>query len=333
MAQPLRILVAGAGLFGREHLERLVRRGDVQVAGIADPSPDALAAVRSRYGLAGLYSDAREMLQRVPADGLIVATPASTHVDLTLQALSRGMSVLLEKPVASAPAEVRRLAEAEARSGRRVLPGHVLRFSKDHQRAADLVASGAIGRVLYFNSRRYRDESHAVRYRDVDPVLMTMIHDIDLALWFAGARFRSAHAHRHPAGSYRSMTAATCLAANGVVCDLRTTWTFGAGDQPPDKVEVVGERGSVELEMGRSLVLFAGSRQEIDVVAEDDALANEQAHFLDCVRDPLCRPKLGLEDALNGLLLADALLRSLALGRSVDVETDTGWRADATPIQ
>ena len=41
------------------------------------------------------------------------------------------------------------------------------------------------------NSRRYRDDSHAVRYPDDDPVLMTLIHDIDIAQWVTGSDFHS----------------------------------------------------------------------------------------------------------------------------------------------
>jgi predicted dehydrogenase len=313
-------LVAGAGLFGREHLDRLAKRADVQVAAVADPSREALDAVRTRSTAAELFGNAAEMLERVQADGVIVATPSATHFDLTEQALSRGMAVLLEKPVASGLDEAQCLVEAAKRSGKLVLPGHVLRFSKDHQRVAEIIASGAIGRPLYINSRRYRDESHAIRYSDADPILMTMIHDIDLALWFAGAPFRSAWAHRQPSAGFRSMTAATCITQNGIICNLRTAWTFGSGDEPPDRLEIVGDRGSVELEPGRSFVQFAGgSKREIPLGAEDDALANEQTHFIECLRDPSHKPALTLEDAFHGLRLAGALFKSIETGRCIEL--------------
>jgi predicted dehydrogenase len=316
-ARPLRILLAGAGLFGREHLDRLVKLSDVEVVGIADPSNDARDRIANGYGFGNLFADALEMLERVPSDGAIIATPSATHVDLTLKALERGMSVLLEKPVAPSPLLADRLATAAA--GRLVLPGHVLRFSKDHQRLAEIVASGTIGRPIHVNSRRYRDDSHALRYSDVDPVFMTLIHDIDLALWLAGAPLRSAQAHRVP-DSFRSMTVATGITRSGVICDLRTAWTFPSGDLPVDRVEVVGERGSVELELGRTLSLFHdGRRQEIPLEIADDALANEQLHFIECIRNSACKPVLTLHDAAAGLRVAEALLQSIDIGHSVEI--------------
>src|SRR5262249_3954050 len=152
------------------------------------------------------------------------------------------------------------LVAAAQRSTGFVLPGHVLRFSLDHQRLVEIVRSGLIGEVLYVNSRRYRDVSHVVRYADADPIYTTLVHDIDLAHWIARSRFRSVRARRAGA-DYRSLTAVSATTATGVVCDLRTAWTFPGGELPPDRLEAVGEHGSVELVVGRALAVYAEGRR------------------------------------------------------------------------
>ena len=316
----VRVVVAGAGAFGREHLDRLAARSDVRIVGVADPSPAALAQAAQRYGVAQCTETPQSLIDRVAADALIVASPSATHVEVAMLAIARGLGVLVEKPVAPNAALAARIAEAAERKGGFVLPGHVLRFSKDHQRLVDIVRSGQIGALRYVNSRRYRDDTHAVRYRDVDPVLMTMIHDIDLALWIAGSPFRMVRARRAGDDPFRSLTVASVATESGVICDLRTTWTFSGEALPPDRVEGVGDQGSVELEVGRPLRLYADGRMaEIPLVAGDDMLANEHDHFLDCVRERTAKPALTLDDALNGLKLADAILESLRLGREVGV--------------
>jgi predicted dehydrogenase len=55
---------------------------------------------------------------------------------------------------------------------------------------------------------------------------MTLIHEIDLAQWITGSDFRAA-------------------TTAGVICDLRTAWTFKVGAKLADRLEVVGDRGSV----------------------------------------------------------------------------------------
>ncbi|HET6156976.1 MAG TPA: Gfo/Idh/MocA family oxidoreductase [Dongiaceae bacterium] len=316
----LRILVAGVGAFGREHLDRLTARQDVQVVGAADPDPTARTLVSDRYAVAHCEESALQMLQQVSADAIVVATPAASHVEIALQALEQGISVLLEKPVAPDLASASRLADVAARSKARLLPGHVLRFSRDHQKLVEVVQSGRIGRVRYVNSRRYRGEDHAVRYSDVDPVLMTMIHDIDLALWVTQSPFRSARAWRPDTGGFRSITIANAVTTSGVSCDLRAAWTFVDGPLPPDRLEVVGERGSIELEAGQSLFLYAdGQKTELSLEAGDDPLANELDAFVSYVRDSRQTPALSIDDAVKGMVLADAVMKSLRLDRAVDL--------------
>ena len=317
-SSPIRVLVAGVGAFGKEHLSRLAMRSEVKVAGVADTNASALESIGSGLGVVERLADPLRLIDEVEADAIIVATPAVSHIEICLRALSRNLAVLLEKPVApSARSAVPLLAAGRGSAGF-VLPGHVLRFSQDHVRMVEIVRSGRIGRVIYVNSRRYRDDSHAVRYPDTDPVLMTLIHDIDLAQWVTGSDFRSVLARRSEGVGYRSMTAVSATTTTGIICDLRTAWTFADGDLPPDRVEVVGDRGSVELVVGVALDVYAEGRDTSYPAAEgDDPLRNEQDHFLACVRDRSQTPTLDLSQAVAGLKLADAAIESLRLSREI----------------
>ena len=114
------------------------------------------------------------------------------------------------------------------------------------------------------------------------------------------------------------MTAVSAISATGVICDLRTAWTFSDGDLPPDRVEVVGDRGSVELIVGAALDVYADGRLTSSPADQgDDPLRGEHDHFLACVRDRSTAPALDLRHALIGLKLADAAIESLRLGREI----------------
>jgi predicted dehydrogenase len=311
-SRPLHLLLAGLGAFGKEHLSRLTERSDVKVVGVADANPAVLEPIRATLGVVECLTDPLQLIDVVEADAIIVATPAASHVEISVHALSRNLPVLLEKPVApSARSAVPLLAAARSSAGF-IMPGHVLRFSQAHVQMVETVCSGRIGKVLYVNSRRYRDDSHAVRYPDDDPVLMTLIHDIDIAQWVTGSDFHSIVARRSEGVGYRSMTAMSATSATGVICVLRTAWTFTDGELPPDRVEVVGNRGSVELTVGAGLDVYAeGQRTHYPKASEDDPLRNEHDHFLACVRDRSRTPALTLSQALVGLKLADAAIASL----------------------
>jgi predicted dehydrogenase len=314
-SRPLRLLLAGLGTFGKEHLGRLTERSDVKVVGVADANPAALEPIRATLGAAECLTDPLQLIDAVEADAIIVATPAVSHVEISVRALAKNLPVLLEKPVAPSARSAGPLLEAARSSAGFIIPGHVLRFSQDHVRMVETVRSGRIGEVIYVNSRRYRDDNHAVRYPDTDPVLMTLIHDIDIAQWVTGSDFHSVVGRRSEGVGYRSMTAVSATTATGVICDLRTAWTFTNGEAPPDRVEVVGDRGSVELTVGAGLDVYAdGRRTSYPAAGTDDPLRNEQDHFLACVRDRSAAPALTLSQALVGLKLADAAIESLQRG-------------------
>ena len=314
--KPLRIAVAGAGAFGREHLAVLARRDDVAIAGVADIRPDATDAAMRDFGAERDFVDAVAMIEAVQPDGLVVASPGHTHVAIATAALARGIPVLLEKPVGLSAADADALIAAERRSTAFVLPGHVLRFSEPYRRVVEIVRSGAIGGVLSVSARNHRDEGHAARYPDIDPVLMTMVHDIDFILWVTGGALEAVLALRRPAGTARSETIVTGWDDAGAIWHISNAWTLPVPDGAPDRVEIVGDRGSVEMDLGIAIRVFGANAREIDLrdAPPDDMLAVEIEAFLTGVRAGRHPGIVTLADARNGLAAADAIARSLATG-------------------
>lgn len=312
----VRLALAGAGLFGEEHLRVMAGMDRVEIVSIADRNPVAAERAAQRYSAGDWGTDIIALLERGKPDGLIIATPGHTHVPLARQALQLGIPVLVEKPVGMIAAEAAILAEMDVRGPGFVLPGHVLRFSKPHRMIADIVHSGEIGRVLSLSARRYRDDSHAVRYPDIDPVMMTMIHDIDLALWMAGTSVREVLALRSPSNEQRSQTLVSACDRNGAAWTLATAWTFATDATPPDRLEIVGERGGIDFETGAFLRQYGPRIREIDLAkAEpDDPLHSEVSYFVDCIRSGRRPEVVTPQDAHAGLMIAEAALASLRAG-------------------
>jgi len=318
MTDKLRIGVAGAGAFGREHLRRLAAMPDVEIAGIADIDLAAARAAAQLYGVAEVGDDAMGQIHLLDLDGVVIATPGDTHLEIALDAIELGVAALVEKPVAM-NAEDAALLEREFSESRAFgLPGHVLRFSAHHRLLYEIVHSGEIGPILSFMSRRHRDETHASRYASVDPVLMTMIHDIDLGLWMTGAGLAEATALRRPAGIARSDTMAMGLGKNGAIWQLHAAWTFPGTEPPQDRVEIVGERGGVELEAGSHIRQYGAKNRVIDLKPmPEDPLAAELRYFADCIRKREAPRVVTLQDARAGLEIADAIRASLKRGERI----------------
>jgi len=179
----------------------------------------------------------------------------------------------------------------------------------------EIIRSDRIGEVIYVNSRRYRDDEHAVRY----PPYRPRPDDAHSRRRPCPVDYGSGLARRSGGPGYRSMTAVSANQASPESPATCARPGFSqAEDLPPDRVEVVGDLGSVELFVGHTLHVYAEGRLMTYPAAEaDDPLRNEQDHFLACVRDRSRTPALNLEQALAGLRLADAAIESLRLGREV----------------
>ena len=310
----LRLALAGAGLFGQEHLRVIARLPDVELASVADVNVEAARGAAERFGALDWGTDIAALLERRRTDGLIVATPGKTHVPLALRALELGIPVLVEKPMAMTAADAAVLVEREAQGPAFILPGHVLRFSRPHRLIADIVGSGEIGRLLSFTARRHRDDSHALRYPDIDPIMMTMIHDIDLAVWMAAAPAAEVMAVRGPAGEQRAQTTVSARDRNGAAWTLASSWTFALDAAPPDRLEIVGERGGIDFETGAFLRQYGARTREIDLGASDDPLHDEVAYFVECIRSGRRPKRVTTDDARSGLMIAEAALASLRQG-------------------
>src|SRR5256886_3249098 len=91
-----------------------------------------------------------------PIDFVDVCTPTSSHVALSLWALSQGYHVLCEKPVAVTRAEAAALAAAAQSAGRIVMPCHQYRSNPVWRRVKGWLDEEVIGRWYLAEFRVYR---------------------------------------------------------------------------------------------------------------------------------------------------------------------------------
>lgn len=107
-----------------------------------------LAAFCGQFGVTRGYLSADEMLRDPEIDAVYIATPVSEHHPLTLAAAKAGKHVLVEKPMAMTVAQCQEMIDAAAASGVRLGVAYYRRFYPVFRRIQQLIAEGAIGRVL-----------------------------------------------------------------------------------------------------------------------------------------------------------------------------------------
>ena len=147
------------------------------------------------------------MLDKVRPDALIIAAPNALHLPIALDAIARGIPVLVEKPVAASVAEGEAIALAAQEAGVPVLVGHHRRHNPIIAEAKKLIDAGALGRLVtatvlytFLKPPDYFDLEWR-RRPGGGPVLINLVHEIDLI--------------RHLCGEIASVQALTSNASRG----------------------------------------------------------------------------------------------------------------------
>ncbi|MCB1429069.1 MAG: Gfo/Idh/MocA family oxidoreductase [Nitratireductor sp.] len=180
-----RILVAGAGLIGIRHIAEVGRSAHCRLVGIIEPQTQTAL----QFGVPVFASIADV---DVEADGIILATPTDLHAAQAIEAVDRGLDVLVEKPVAHSLEAAMQMDAAARRAGRRILVGHHRRHHPRVELARQLLQGGRIGQPLVASclwTARKPDEYFVGNWRSQQqgsPVLINAVHDIDVLRHFLG---------------------------------------------------------------------------------------------------------------------------------------------------
>ena len=104
------------------------------------------------------YDSVAELLADDELELIVVNTPSNTHFDLARQALQAGKHVLIEKPVATTPAQLRELLALARQQGRHLLTYQNRRWDTDFGAVCRVVESGQLGRLIeaHFRFDRYK---------------------------------------------------------------------------------------------------------------------------------------------------------------------------------
>lgn len=307
----LRIGILGGGSWAHQHLAAIATVPDAEVVALAEIDPARGAQLAAAHGIAHCFTDPLALLDQVPLDAVVIVTPSPTHASLTAACADRGIAVLVEKPVCR-PGEEELLRGAAAKVP--VQPGHVLRFGAPYVALAERAADPAWGPIVGLVAQRHRGTDHITSYPETHVVDLTMVHDIDLALWLLAAPVTEVRAEvalpttaapHLTAGSPPALAQAELTTADGRVALLRASWLLPAG-AGRDLLVARGAAGGTAM--------VGTPAPGVEPVDLDAAMSAEWVHFADCVRRQVPPTRVTVDDALQGLRVAAAVKQSAAAG-------------------
>jgi predicted dehydrogenase len=345
----VRIGIVGLGNMGKFHADYLLNH-QVSRAELTAVS-DAIPANLERYQSLATFAQSEDMIRSGLIDAVIIATPHYLHTTIGIDALQRGLHVLVEKPISVHKADCERLLAAHKDPKLVFAAMFQLRTDGKFKKLKQLVSHGELGelfRVSWIISDWYRTEAYyasggwrATWKGEGGGVLLNQCpHNLDLMQWICGrpAKVRGFC----QLGRYHDIEVEDNVTAylewpNGATGVFITS----TGEAPgTNRFEICGDRGKLVLEQGKitftrneipmrefSRTSKAGfARPEVWNVEVPYEGASPQHHeitqnFVDAILDgkPLIAPAA---EGVYSVEMANAMLYSALINDTVSLPLD-----------
>ncbi|HIE05746.1 MAG TPA: Gfo/Idh/MocA family oxidoreductase [bacterium (Candidatus Stahlbacteria)] len=147
-----KIGVVGAGRWGPNIIRNLMKLDDCQLTTVVDSNDRRLKSICRVYPGLSYEQTLEKTLKHV--DALFIATPSSTHYHLARKALTAGVDVFVEKPLAMKSGEAEELVAIAEKNHLILMVGHILLFHPAVIRLKWEIESGNLGEIYYIDAVR-----------------------------------------------------------------------------------------------------------------------------------------------------------------------------------
>jgi predicted dehydrogenase len=213
----------GSSTWGRD---LVTRWGDcLELVAMCDHN--AKRAERSRQYIGApalLYSDADTLFREVKPELAIICTPDYNHDEFIVKALEAGVDVITEKALTITRDKIRRIRDAERRTGRNITVAFNYRYAPIYERVKELLDAGTIGAVTSIDFHWYLDNIHGADYfrrwhayikNNGSLYVQKSTHHFDLLNWYIGTEPQTVSAfadlkHYGRNGPFRGVRCKTC---------------------------------------------------------------------------------------------------------------------------
>jgi myo-inositol 2-dehydrogenase / D-chiro-inositol 1-dehydrogenase len=188
----------GCGTHASEMLLPQLVRLPVKIAALCDVDGQRLAQIGDRYGVTARYNEGAQLLAHEELDAVGVAVGPEIHLELGLQALSRGLPVFMEKPPAPTAKAAQQLADAAARAGKPCMVGFMKRYSTANRVAGNILRKESFGTPVSLLGQYTTAPTYFTGNPDYNGFLLHhCVHAMDLVPWLMGEPVTCVHARPH----------------------------------------------------------------------------------------------------------------------------------------
>lgn len=311
-----KILISGAGSIGMRHARNLRSIG---MENIVQCDPNGVVE----------YADFETALEETKPDIVFICSPTKYHIDQSLLAAKKNAHLFIEKPLAADEEHTDDLLQEVQKRNLVCMVGCNMRFHHGPATVKRLIDEGAIGSIISATVStgsylpNWRPQQDYRKSYSADPLqggaILDCIHEIDLALWYAGpARLTACQTQSAAEIGLPEVvgTADLTLAhASGATSSVHLSFTEQVYKR---SCLITGERGTIhwditkkEVEVcnaGGAIIALEYEPENYDM---NQMYIDEIRHFLQCCQNHDA-PQGNLAEASSALHIALAAKRAAA---------------------
>ncbi|MCF2139873.1 MAG: Gfo/Idh/MocA family oxidoreductase [Candidatus Lokiarchaeota archaeon] len=259
----LKIGIIGAGFIAERHIHAFCQIPEVEIAGICSRNTEKALILARKYNIQPeIFSDYQILLNQ-EYDAVSICLPNYLHKDVAIQALSKGMHVFIEKPLARTVAEGVEMIHAARKSQRMIMYCENNMFAPAFVKAKELIDSGSIGDIFMGRGREHHSGPHSAWfYKKHDAgggsLIDLGIHDIACIVWLTGmdvkevfCQIQTNQPDRHDFGrcEVEDNAIGILYMENGAQISIEESWTVPSSFDV--KIELYGENGQIIVNPSR----------------------------------------------------------------------------------
>lgn len=322
-----RLGIIGAGAVAGDHLAAIGRVPGLTVVHVMDRHLERAQALAALAGRASFSTDL-ESLWSADLDAVLICTSPESHADFAVEAFRTGVGVMLEKPAALTVADLDRVLEAAAASGKPLLVGQTARFQPAHMEMCETLRSGALGEPRLVHLTWYAGHVWPGAWRawqlDVDRcgghIVHNGIHALDLLIWLLQDEPLRIFAREIPTWSSVMPTTDSFHMlvefARGALATIEVSYAFAGGAPPLRRIVVAGTGGIASIDSEIEPRGTSGSGASFPIRSAVDGLVHQFEHLQDILANDVA-PITTPDQVRSALAAAFAARQSAATGQPV----------------
>lgn len=242
----LRAGLVGMGAMGANHARILNQLDGVDFVGFFDLSEMPIDSDYTRFKVC------KELLQS-DLDYCVIAAPTYVHKEIAMEAMSFGLSILIEKPLTPNYQDACALRDLSVEKKVTVAVGHIERYNAAIQQLKLKLDQGELGQIYQISTQR--QGPFPMRISDVGVVKDLATHDIDLTSWITASSYKSVFAQTaHKSGrDHEDLVSIIGKLNCGIIVNHNINWLSPMKER---KVMVTGEKGTYVVDILRSDLTF-----------------------------------------------------------------------------